>query len=87
MSLLPSRVVGISIAQFARYFHEFFVFRVDALDMRTNPLRILVQRMADKGLLRVTPSPRDARCKLVALTAEGDVVSMTLSELKALISA
>ncbi len=29
----------------------------------------------------------DARCKLVALTAEGDVVSMTLSELKALISA
>ena len=55
--------------------------------MRTNPLRILVQRMADKGLLRVTPSPRDARCKLVALTAEGDVVSMTLSELKALIFA
>ena len=54
--------------------------------MRTNP-RALVQRMADKGLLRVTPSPRDARCKLVALTAEGDVVSMTLSELKALISA
>lgn len=46
-----------------------------------------MQRMADKGLLRVTPSPRDARCKLVALTAEGDVVSMTLSELKALISA
>lgn len=29
----------------------------------------------------------DARCKLVALTAEGDMVSMTLSELKALISA
>ena len=28
----------------------------------------------------------DARCKLVALTAEGDMVSMTLSELKALIS-
>ena len=69
-----------------RYFHEFFVFRVGTLDMRTNP-RALVQRMADKGLLRVTPSPRDARCKLVALTAEGDVVSMTLSELKALISA
>ena len=28
--------------------------------------RALVQRMADKGLLCVTPSPRDARYKLIA---------------------
>lgn len=49
-----------------------------AADLRLNlgvthqAARALVQRMADKGLLRVTPSPRDARYKLVTLTADGE---------------
>ena len=40
--------------------------------------RALVQRMADKGLLCVTPSPRDARYKLIALTAEGEELYETM---------
>ena len=34
--------------------------------------------MADKGLLCVTPSPRDARYKLIALTAEGEELYETM---------
>ena len=40
--------------------------------------RALVQRMADKGLLCVTPSPRDAWYKLIALTAEGEELYETM---------
>lgn len=55
-----------------------------AADLRLNlgvthqAARALVQRMADKGLLRVTPSPHDARYKLVTLTADGEDLYETM---------